>query len=190
MGLDYVEPAEYFTDSMKKILEGGEKMNVYILRWNPAISSYKMKEHLDIVKHVKKEQYPTNFDWSIYEWEELKPNDMFILLQVGTDNDVVAMVGKFISEAYEDESWRKDGKKYHYADMMIFDAYDLSKEKNMRAENFEKDIFIKWHGGHSGELLKDDIARALIGKLKEANKDSKRWEGTNLDDFMCQEVFL
>ena len=91
------------------------------------------------------------------------------------------LIRKLISEAYEDESWRKDGEKYHYADMMIFDAYDLSKEKNMRAENFEKNIFIKWHGGHSGELLKDDIARALIGKLKEANKDSKRWEDTNLD---------
>ena len=79
-------------------------MNVYILRWNPAISSYKMSEHLKLVKHVKNEQYPTHFDWSIREWEHLRPNDMFILLQVGTDNDGVALIGKFITEAYEDEA--------------------------------------------------------------------------------------
>lgn len=165
-------------------------MNTFILRWNPAISSYKMDTHLDIVKHVKNDRYPTHFDWSIYEWEKLRPNDMFILLQVGTDNDGVAMVGKFITEAYEDESWRNDGKTYHYADMQIFDAFDLSKEINLRAENFEKDIFIKWHGGHSGELLREDIATELIKKLKEANKDSERWEGTNLEDFIKQEIVI
>ena len=80
------------------------------------------------------------FDWSIREWEQLKINDMFILLQVGTDNDGIAMIGKFCSEAYEDDSWRKDGKKIHYADMQLFDAFDLATDTAMRAENFEKDI--------------------------------------------------
>ena len=163
-------------------------MNVYILRWNPAISSYKMKAHLDIVSHVKKGQFPMGFDWSVREWEQLKVNDMFILLQVGTDNDGIAMVGKFCSEAYEDDSWRKDGKTIHYADMQIFDAFDLATETNMRAENFEKDIYIKWHGGHSGELLKEDVATALVEKIKAANKDSKRWEGSALEDFIKQEI--
>ena len=159
-------------------------MNVYILRWNPAISSYKMERHLDIVSHVKRGEYPDQFDWSVREWEELKPNDMFVLLQVGTDNDGVAMVGKFISEAYEDASWRKDGKTIHYADMEIFDAFDLSKETKMRAENFEKDIQIKWHGGHSGELLSKEIAETLTEKLKQANKDDERWKGNALEDFL------
>ncbi len=165
-------------------------MNTFILRWNPKISSYKMEEHFDIVKHVKKGKYPTHFDWSIYEWEQLRPNNMFILLQAGTENDGVAMVGKFTTEAYEDDSWRNDGKKYHYADMQIFDAFDLSKETKLRAENFEKDICIEWHGGHSGELLKEDVALNLIKKLKEANKDSKRWEGTSLEDFIKQEILI
>ena len=159
-------------------------MNVYILRWNPAISSYKMERHLDIVSHVKRGAYPDQFDWSVREWEKLKPNDMFVLLQVGTDNDGVAIVGKFISEAYEDASWRKDGKTIHYADMEIFDAFDLSKETKMRAENFEKDIHIKWHGGHSGELLSKEIAETLTEKLKQANKDNERWKGNALEDFL------
>ena len=165
-------------------------MNAYILRWNPAISSYKMERHLDIVSHVKRGGYPDQFDWSVREWEELKPNDMFVLLQVGTDNDGVAMVGKFISEAYEDASWRKDGKTIHYADMEIFDAFDLSKETKMRAENFEKDIHIKWHGGHSGELLSKEIAETLTEKLKQANKDDEHWKGNALEDFLNSPIFF
>jgi hypothetical protein len=149
-----------------------------------------MESHLDIVKHIKKGEYPTQFDWSIYEWEQLRPNDMFILLQVGTDNDGIAMVGKFVTEAYEDESWRNDGKTVHYANMEIFDAFDLSKEINMHAENFEKDIYIKWHGGHSGELLKEEIASQLIEKMKEAAKDKKNWEGTALEDFLKRPILL
>ena len=163
-------------------------MNAYILRWNPAISSYKMQTHLDIVSHVKKGEYPDYFDWSVREWEELRPNDMFTLLQVGTDNDGIAMVGKFVTEAYEDESWRKDGKTYHYADMEIFDAFDLSKETKMRAENFEKDIHIKWHGGHSGELLDKEIAASLIEKIKQANKDDERWKGNAFEDFINRPI--
>ncbi len=166
-------------------------MNVYILRWNPAISSYKMESHLDIVKHVKKGQYPDQFDWSIYEWEELRPNDMFILLQVGTDNDGIAMIGKFVTGAYEDDSWRKDGKVYHYANMEIFDAFDLSKDKDMRAENFEKDIYIKWHGGHSGELLKKEIADALVEKIRKVTScKTVRFDGADLDDFMKAPIIL
>lgn len=165
-------------------------MNVYILRWNPAISSYKMKTHLNIVSHVKKGEYPTQFDWSVREWEQLRPNDMFILLQVGTDNDGIAMVGKFVTEAYEDESWHEDGKTYHYANMEIFDAFDLSKETSMRAENFEKDIFIKWHGGHSGELLNQETATALTEKLKAATKDNKHWEGNALEDFLKRPILV
>ena len=165
-------------------------MNVYILRWNPAISSYKMDKHLEIVSYAKEERYPTHFDWSVREWEKLQPHDMFILLQVGTDNDGIAMVGRFVSEAYEDDSWRKDGKTIHYADLDIFDAFDLSKETKLRAENFEKDIFIKWHGGHSGELLKEDVASALIEKIKAANKDSKHWKGSSLEDFIEQPILV
>ena len=44
-----------------------ENMNTFILRWNPAISSYKMEIHLDLVSHVKKGEFPMEFDWSIRE---------------------------------------------------------------------------------------------------------------------------
>lgn len=75
-----------------------------------------------------------------------------MLLQVGTDNDGIAMIGKFISEPYEADSWRKDGSRIHYADIQVFYACDLDEKKFFRASYFESKFpAIKWHGGHSGE---------------------------------------
>ena len=108
-----------------------------------------------------------HFNWSVREWQKLKKNDAFILLQVGTDNDGIALVGKFCSEPYESASWRNDGTKIHYANMQIFDAFDLANEPKLRAENFESSFpKIRWHGGHSGELINEESASALLEKLK------------------------
>ena len=82
-------------------------MNTFILRWNPAISSYKMEEHKKICERLKNEV--VFYNWSVREWENLHAGDAFVLLQVGTENDGIAMIGKFISEPYESDSWRKDG---------------------------------------------------------------------------------
>ena len=151
-------------------------MNTFILRWNPAISSYKINSHLDIVSHVRKMQFPNNFNWSVREWENLKKGDTFILLQVGTDADGIAMIGRFISSPYEEESWRGDGSKVHYADMEIFDAFDLSEQKEFRTAEFEKDFpKIKWHGGHSGEELDEKTSKKLFSKIYSSLKVQKNW---------------
>ena len=129
-------------------------MNTFILRWNPNISSYKMETHLDVVAHTKKAEFPQNFDWSVYEWQKVKDGDMVILLQVRTDSDGIAMIGKIMGKPEADKSWRDDGSKAHYVYIEIFDAYNPSEFKELLAENFENEFDkIKWHKGHSGELI-------------------------------------
>ena len=54
-------------------------MNLYILRWNPNISSYKTEDHQDLVSHIKNNEQPTDFNWSIREYENLAKDDMFIV---------------------------------------------------------------------------------------------------------------
>ena len=100
-------------------------MNTFILRWNPNISSYKMETHLEVVEHAKKMEFPQNFDWSVFEWQKVKDGDMVILLQVGTDSDGIAMIGKIMGKPEADKSWRDDGSKAHYVYIEIFDAYNL-----------------------------------------------------------------
>lgn len=160
-------------------------MNTYILRWNPAISSYKKKSHLDLISHLKKGQFPTQFDWSVREWENLKKDDFFILQQVGTENDGIAMIGKFAGECEEGDSWRRDGTKVHYALMWIMDAFDCDKKNVLPASRYEK-LFpqIKWHGGSSGVLVEEKIAEKLVEQIKADLIKQKIWKEDSLDDFM------
>ena len=158
-------------------------MNTFILRWNPAISSYKMEEHKKICEQIKNEV--VFYNWSVREWENLHAGDAFALLQVGTENDGIAMIGKFISEPYEGDSWRKDGTKIHYADMQIFYACDLDKKRSFRAVYFEKKFSdIKWHGGHSGEKLSEQVSEELIARIDFALKNTYGFESSKFSDFL------
>ena len=151
-------------------------MNTYILRWNPAHSSYKIDRHLEIISHIDRGEYPSFFNWSIFEWEKLKAGDIFILLQVGTDCDGIAMVGKFSSPPYEAESWRNNGEKIHYADMSILDAFNLMDEIGLLALNFEEEFpEIDWHSGHSGTLVPKNVAKKLIECLVAVMMRRGRW---------------
>lgn len=160
-------------------------MNLYILRWNPNISSYKTEDHQDLVSHIKNNEQPTDFNWSIREYENLAKDDMFIVQQVGTDNDGIAMIGKFKDSCYESDSWRKDGTKLHYADMWIMDAFDCDKENPLPAKRYEK-LFpeIKWHGGHSGVVVEEDLDDKLINEIEKDMIKAGLWKEGELDKFM------
>ncbi len=160
-------------------------MNTFILRWNPNISSYKMETHLEIISHVRNMEFPTQFDWSVYEWQKVKDGDMVVLLQVGTENDGIAMIGKIKGAPEADESWRKDGSKDHYVYIDIFDAFNPAQENAFRAENFENDFDkFKWHKGHSGELIDKATADRLFKKLDSILSESDHKQATALKLFM------
>jgi len=163
-------------------------MSVYILRWNPAISSYKKENHKDLVCHLDKGEIPLDFNWSIREWENLKKDDFFILQQVGTDNDGIAMFGKFKGPCYESGSWRKDGSKLYYADMWIMDAFDCEENNILPAKRYEK-LFpeIKWHGGHSGVVVPPKIAGDLIMEIEKDMIKAEIWDNESLDNFRAYE---
>ena len=160
-------------------------MNTFILRWNPAISSYKMERHLEIVSHAHKMQFPESFDWSVRDWQKVKDGDMAVLLQVGTENDGVAMIAKIVGAPEADESWRGDGSKVHYVNLSIFDAFNPAEQKQFRAENFESDFeTIKWHKGHSGELIDKATAKRLFEKLNSAVRQTGDIQQGMLDAFI------
>jgi len=160
-------------------------MKLYILRWNPSISSYKKEEHLELITHIKNKEQPTDFNWSIREYENLKKGDMFILQQVGTDNDGIAMIGKFKDVCYEEESWSKDDSKLYYADMWIMDAFDCDSENPLSAKKYEK-LFpeIKWHGGHSGVLVEEDLDDKLVDEIERDLIKAGIWKEGELDTFL------
>ena len=160
-------------------------MNTFILRWNPNISSYKMEMHLEVVGHAKKMEFPDSFDWSVFEWQKVKDGDMVILLQVGTESDGIAMIGKIMGKPEADKSWRGDGSKAHYVYIEIFDAYIPSEFKDLLAENFENEFDkIKWHKGHSGELIDKATADRLFKKLIPIIHRSGHMQASRIEDFI------
>ncbi len=167
------------------LLIGGYLMNLFILRWNPNISSFTMEDFEKLVRHTDKNEYPLNFDWSIYEWQNAHSGDLFILQQVGTENDGFVAAGKLTSEPYEDDSWRKNGTKVHYADLALFTVYNRTKHKNLSADVYEKLFsFTKWHGGHSGELITGEKAESILKQISSDLIKEKIWNESTLDYFI------
>lgn len=129
-----------------------------ILKWNPAISSYTMERFLeDLQDHMF-----YDFDWSVWEHEQLVPGDRFFLVRVGEGNTGIVMAGSVISRAYKGEDWSGKGRETYYAYLEIADAYDSDRTPIITTEQLQEAIpDFKWDGGHSGLYLTDQQSEAL-----------------------------
>lgn len=162
-------------------------MNLYVLRWNPKISSYKNDEHKKIVERITKGHTPFKFNWSVHEWQELKKDDLFIVQRVGTKNDGITMIGKFRDKCYQDESWIKDDETLmYYADLWIMDAFDCDVQNPLSAAIYEKHFpQIEWHSGHSGILLDQKTGQELLKTIETDLIQAGIWKENYLKDFMA-----
>ena len=164
-------------------------MKLYILRWNPTFSM-KYEYFNSMMEYLHTDEID-DFDWSIYDHEDLEKGDMFILAQVGTDKkDGIAAFGLFNSEPYAEKNWKeKDGTNRFYADMSIHCLISHGDESNMKRKrkgpkpgdllfNDEKEIEpfsaetlekffpnVDWHKGHAGVLIPEDTVEPLIMHL-------------------------
>lgn len=138
-------------------------MKLYILRWNPDISSWTYDRHEYLLQNILDNDFD-GMNWSIYDFENLEEGDYWILQQVGTDKDGIAGFGTFVSEPYTSASWRKkDGTNLFYADLYFDCIIDCRKTNFLSAAELEKEFTeIEWHKGHSGVLIED---AALVEKL-------------------------
>ena len=138
-------------------------MKLYILRWNPDISSWTYDRHEYLLQNILDNDFD-GMNWSIYDFENLEEGDYWILQQVGTDKDGIAGFGTFVSEPYTSASWRKkDGTNLFYADLYFDCIIDRRKTDFLSAAELEKIIpEIEWHKGHSGVLIED---AAIVEKL-------------------------
>lgn len=174
-------------------------MSLYILRWNPKISSFTPKFHKMIVKGCEKGERDFQMNWSVREWENLKKNDLFILQMVGTKNDGIAMIGKFRGACYEDENYKYNSGndpdiRVHYADLIIMSAFDCKKQNPLPADKLEI-IFpeIQWHGGHSGVEVPEKIGEKLMSYINGELIKQEIWDEASLQsliDYESPDQFL
>ena len=125
-------------------------MATYIMRWNPGISSSKIEDFREA-----RAKWPEGFcgDWSIYEWEEAKQGDKYIMVRVGDGPNGVVHHGEFLSAPYEGKDWAGTSKVRHYVDITIEHPCDPD-EPCFTTEQLEAVLpEIEWRRGHSGQKL-------------------------------------
>lgn len=130
----------------------------YILFWNPAISSYKLKDFQREMEDLDN----AYMNWSVWEYEKACAGDRFFMVRCGSGKTGICMSGYFSSDPYKDEDWSGKGRVTYYMnlepDYMIHPDYlpilsttDLVRE----VPGFD------WNGGHSGRLLDAKLAEKL-----------------------------
>ena len=132
----------------------------FILRWNPAISSITIHNHIDSIAHID----DWEFNWSVYEWEKAHEGDRFYMMRVGDGNTGIVMSGIFISEPYTERDWNRvrKTKEIHYMDMQPNYIVNPETMPIITTAQLQEAIpDFEWSKGHSGALLTDDQAERL-----------------------------
>jgi len=131
----------------------------YLMRWNPAISSFTEKDYEECVANMEHGMFRLN--WSIYEWQEARRGDFFYMLRTGDDKAGIVFSGQFLSDPYPADDWAGSTKRRMYVDMVCYNAKSEAMPL-MSLEKLQEAIpAVDWQKGHSGELLSEEIATQL-----------------------------
>lgn len=143
-----------------EVVPMSEESKTYLMRWNPAISSFTEKDYEECVENMVHGMFRMN--WSIREWEEARRGDFFYMLRTGDDKAGVVFSGQFISDPYPGDDWAGSTKRRMYVDMICTNPVEPGAKPSLSLERLQKEIpAFDWVKGHSGALLSDEIAAKL-----------------------------
>jgi hypothetical protein len=130
-------------------------MATYILKWNPAISSYRMIDYLRDMEWCLSGGTPY-MNWSVWDYQRIKKGDVVYMLKVGEGPTGVIAKGKVKSRAYRGEDWSGKGRTTYYVDfeptcMISPDCAPILSTSALMESIPDFD----WGGGHSGVMLTD-----------------------------------
>ena len=130
---------------------------IFLLRWNPEVSNLSVDEY----NQIRKEPHST-LCWSIWNWQEARSGDLFVMLRDGKKNPGIIFHGVFLDEPFERESW-KDGAKMEHAVKISVESptNPILRPLVPLDELNEKIPDMNWRRGHSGVLLTQEQSRKL-----------------------------
>lgn len=133
-------------------------MNTFLLRWNPAISSFKNENLKYLIEH-----YPfAHVNWSVYDYQHTNIWDRFYMMRVGDDCPGIIMGGRFSSNPQKAEDWSGKGRPTFYCDLDIGYVADPSSMPYIPLSVLQREIpEFDWATGHSGVLLEKSVANKL-----------------------------
>lgn len=143
-----------------KIEEPMYEPKTYLMRWNPAISSFSEEDYTRFFEASETGIFRLN--WSIFEWEEARPRDRFYMMRVGEKDPGIAFFGEITSNPYVEDDWAGTTKRRHYVDLICLDTVAPGEPSPLPLEKLQNAIpEFDWAKGHSGVLLPDEVANKL-----------------------------
>lgn len=139
-----------------------EKQKTFVLMWNPAISSVTMEDHNESIPNIMTE----HFNWSVYEYQEAKKGDRFVMVRCGEGKTGIVMSGIFDSNPYQGGDWSGKGRTVFYMDLEPNFIANPEKASIITTDELRQAIpTFDWSGGHSGRLLNEEQAKRLEAML-------------------------
>ena len=136
--------------------------NTFLLRWNPAISSYTMDRLNDDMEEWSNGYWDDDFDWSIYEWQKARCGDRFFMVRVGEGKTGIFAAGRFTSNPLQGEDWAGKGRAVYYMQMEFEAVFHPERADIIPSEELMRELpAIDWQKGHSGELVDSETADRL-----------------------------
>lgn len=136
--------------------------NTFILKWNPAISTYTMEQLDGDMEEWADGFWSEDFDWSVCEWQKARKGDRFFMVRVGEGNTGLFAAGRFISEPYKAEDWADRGREVYYMQMEFEAVFHPERAEIISTEELECELpHLNWRGGDSGQLLNSEDAVRL-----------------------------
>ena len=150
-----------------EVLPMPKEPKTYLMRWNPAISSFTEKDYEECVENRVHGMFRMN--WSIREWEEARRGDFFYMLRTGDEEAGIVFSGQFTSDPYPGDDWAGSSKRRMYVDMICMNPVEPGTKPSLSLERLQKEIpSSDWTKGHSGILLSDNMAKRLDKIWEEA----------------------
>ena len=138
------------------------KPKTYMLRWNTAISNFTLDDFEVCMRKLHTPDF--EFNWSIWDWQDVREGDKVYMLRVGEGTTGIVMEGTVISDPYVAEDWSGKGRVTHYINIKLHRMMHPEKAVILGTEELAKDFpNIEWTKGHSGTLL-DPLDASLLDK--------------------------
>lgn len=178
---------------------------VYVLRWNPNISSFgrdSFEHYFAQYKKVIPFDANNKLDWTVWDWKSVEHRDLFIMMQVGQKTNGIVW-GGFLG-GYPYQYKREDGSltKSVFFETTVEYMHRIENTGLMTADRLIKAVpEVDWLHGHSGELISVESAEKLglfiVNELKnvEENDDvyfdsynQKKYVIGDILTFMCPKL--
>ena len=178
---------------------------VYVLRWNPSISSFGRKrfEHYFAQnKGLIPFEDDDIFDWNVWDWKSVEHRDLFVMMLVGQEINGIVW-GGFLG-GYPYQYKMEDGSltKSRFCEMTVEYMHRIEKTGLMTADRLIQAVpEVDWLHGHSGELISVESAEKLglfmVSELKNVDENDdiyfdsynqKKYVIADILTFMCPEL--